>query len=215
MTKEEIGALLEAEESDSLERKTAIQDRDVARTFCAFANDLPARGGGWLILGQAPDKTIQGLNGDADKLQQTLARIARERCRPAIPIGIQVEMLDGKQVAFVRIDASVARPHVFGECFVRVGSTTRDATDAEIITMRQTFHNAKLRQLQQWIARGDRKVRLQRTRAHNAGEAYLVDANENWISVTLPSGDTITIPLEEVQIGFHWLDALPLIQWFH
>lgn len=141
--------------SDRLERKASLSDSDAIRdTFIQFANDLAARGGGYLIVGQAPNKSLAGLTVNDDEAQQKLADIARTRCRPAIPIVVECHSVDGARIAIVDVRASAARPHFIGNCYVRVGSTKRAATDAEIVALIHAGTNPKLAELQSWLADG-------------------------------------------------------------
>ncbi len=63
MNAKDIEKLLAAEESETLERKEGFDPKDVGKALTAFANDLYGHGVGWLILGQAADKSIVGLAG--------------------------------------------------------------------------------------------------------------------------------------------------------
>lgn len=155
MTSEQIRKLLEQDESDRLERKASLSDADAIRdTLIQFANDLAQRGGGHLIMGQAPDKTIVGLTVSDDEAQRKIADIARTRCRPAIPVTIECHEVEGHKIAVVDVKASAARPHFTGNCYVRVGSTKRAATDAEIMALRYAGSNPKIAELQSWLADG-------------------------------------------------------------
>ena len=61
MNEELLTQLLKSEESEQIERKASLSDTDAIRdSFIQFANDINNRGIGWVIVGQAPDKSMVG-----------------------------------------------------------------------------------------------------------------------------------------------------------
>ena len=139
LTEQQVDEVLRAEESEGIERKSSHRDSDSLRdSFVALANDLAGRARSWIIIGQDPKMNLVGLSVSDDELQRVVSDIARNKCFPALAFSIEFHTRDNKRVAFGEIRASVARPHFAGRCLVRIGSTNRQATDAEIISLRQT-----------------------------------------------------------------------------
>ena len=84
--KTDIERLLASDESEVIERKESLSDKDGIRdAMIYFANDLAGKGIGWLIIGQSPDKDVKGLKVSNDEAKRIIADIARNSCRPAIP----------------------------------------------------------------------------------------------------------------------------------
>ncbi len=177
-------------------------------------------GGGWLILGQAPDKSIVGLTRDPDKIQRDIADIGRVQCSPAIAVSVQIYPKGGKQLALVEVRASPARPHFAGIAWVRMGSTTRRAHDAEIILLRGIAENRKVALLKRWLDEGKREVFLRQLpapgerldRSPFLERVELVEVNENWIVVKY-GGRLQAYPLNEINWGFDPTNDLPEIRW--
>jgi Putative DNA-binding domain len=211
MTTEQVQKLLQAEESDRLERKASLSDTDAIRdTFIQFANDLAGRGGGHLIVGQAPDKSITRLIVGDDEAQQRLADIARNRCRPAIPITVECHLISTARIAIVDIRASAARPHFTGNCYVRVGSTKRAATDAEIVALRYAGANPKIAELQGWLADGKTTITtLQLAKDPMRGSAFtgvmkLLEVRANYIVLQSGSERPVTLPISEFDTAWDY-----------
>jgi len=209
MTQEKVDELLAAEESETLERKRGLDDSEVCQALIAFANDQAGRGRGWLILGQAPDKKIVGLRIGKDKAQLRIANIAKDRCRPAIPVSIEIAEREGKAVAIVEVRASGARPHFYGNAWVRVGSQTRRATDAEIVLMRAAAADRKVALLVRWFNEGKKDVILWQLpapgmplqKSPNVSQAVMVDISEDWVVLDL-GGRRLALPFAEFNVGY-------------
>jgi hypothetical protein len=218
MTPEQVKELLRSDESDRLERKASLSDSDAIRdTFIQFANDLAARGGGYLIVGQAPNKSLAGLTVNDDEAQQKLADIARTRCRPAIPIVVECHSVDGARIAIVDVRASAARPHFTGNCYVRVGSTKRAATDAEIVALRHAGTNPKLAELQSWLADGKTNIttvqmpKEPRNSSPYIGSMKLVEVRANYIVLQSGNEPPVTLPIEGFDTAWDYRNNRPQI----
>jgi len=99
---EELNRLLSADETDTLERKASLADNEgIRNSMIAFANDLAGRGGGTIIIGQNPDKTVVGLKVGGDEAQRTISHLARTRCYPAIHLIIEICEHKAKSLAIV------------------------------------------------------------------------------------------------------------------
>jgi hypothetical protein len=217
---EHIEKLLGTEESEALERKQGFDDGEICKAILAFANDLYERGAGWLILGQAPDKTIVGLRIGGDEAERRISDIARNRCTPAVPVSIETYQRDGKTTVVVEVRKSPARPHFDGKAWVRMGSTTRLATDAEIMLMRVTEENLKIALLKRWLEEGKTTVvfwqlparGLDFSRSPGAAQAKLLDVNENWVVLDM-AGTKRAFPFSEFELAYDYNQNLPQIRY--
>ncbi len=220
MTPQEIETLLAAEESETFERKQGFEEDEIRKAIIAFANDLYGRGCGCLVVGQARDKTITGLKISGDAAQQRITDIARNSCSPAIPVSVQIYEKNDKRVAIVEVRKSPARPHFAGKAWVRMGCTTRLATDAEIILMRAVEENRKVALLKRWMDTGMSTVIFWQLpapgqsfdRAPRVERAQLLDVDENWVVLDM-GGIKRTFPFSEFDLGFDFNEGLPQIRY--
>jgi len=217
---EQIDELLTAEESETLERKQSLDTEGLCKSMIAFANDMYGRGCGWVIVGQAPDKSIAGLRVGDDEAQRIISDIARNRCTPAIPVSVECLQKEGKRLAIIEVRASPARPHFSGKAWVRMGSTTRQATDAEIILLRAVQENRKIALLKRWLDEGKTTVVLWQmaapgydfARSPGAQQVKLLDVNENWIVLHVGTMKR-AFPYDEFNVGWDPEQNLPQIRY--
>lgn len=139
------------DETERIEAKTGSEvGKSVLETVCAFANE-PNLGGGWLLLGVAPDENalfpgyvVVGVE-DPDKLASNLASQAASMFNFPLRLDIQTETLEGKPVLVVfvpEVEAS-SKPVFFnaqglpGGAFRRIGSTDQHCTEDDLIALYQ------------------------------------------------------------------------------
>lgn len=135
MTKTELRELIELGESSGVELKSdSVRPEQLAREMAALLN----LEGGHILLGVEDDRTITGLNRLPEKAEEWLMNVARDHVRPAIiPYWEAIEIETGKAVGIVTLPADgpdkpyKAKRGSAWVTVVRVGTTTRDATDAE------------------------------------------------------------------------------------
>lgn len=214
---EQLNRLLQADESDTLERKASLADNEgIRNSMIAFANDLAGRGGGTIIVGQNPDKTVLGLKISGDEAQQRISNIARTRCYPAIHVVIDIFEHNAERVAIVEVKASVARPHFRGECYLRQGSTNRVATDAEIMAMRAATIDPKVRQLLKWQQEGKTKLSCVQLPVGTWGRATveLAEVTETYVALRYNPTFTMTVSLAELNLGYDSKNQQPQVT-FH
>lgn len=141
MTETDLLALIANHEEDHLELTTSLTDRDkYCEAVCAFANDLPQRGPGWLVIGVDNSRIIAGLTM-SDKFIASLGDIRSDGRILPIP-AISVEKLATAQgeVAVVTVQPSDMPPVRFnGRVFIRVGPRRGIASEHEerILTERR------------------------------------------------------------------------------
>lgn len=211
MTSEQVQKLLASEEVETIERKKGLDPNEVCQALIAFANDLAERGCGWLILGQGPDKSIVGLKMGKDRAQQRVADIARNRCKPAIPVSIEPYEVEGKTILIVEARTSVARPHFDGDAWVRIGSTTRRATDSEIVLMRAAQSERKVALAHRWLRDGKKEVVLVTVESRDRCRAALKDVTEDWVVLDL-GGKPRAIPWGELTLSYDYENDRPEIR---
>jgi ATP-dependent DNA helicase RecG len=117
-------------ETASLEFKSSARDHDkIAKAICALANDLPARGGGDLLVGVNDDGTP---TGNVDVSDAELRRLSEFRNsgrildRPSIVV--ERAMFAREPIIRIHVEAAIAPPVRFdGVAYVRSGPKTERA----------------------------------------------------------------------------------------
>ena len=131
MTNQELEQLLQDMESDRVERKASLSDRDkIRQAICAFANDLPNH--------QLPGVVFVGVNDDGsctnlaitDELLLTLASMKSDgNIVPFPAMTVQKQTLNHCEVAVIVVQPSDAPPVRYnGRVWVRVGPRRAQAT---------------------------------------------------------------------------------------
>jgi len=127
MSDQELEALLRDLESDRVERKRTISDREnIKRTICAFANDRPGHGTpGILFIGVTDQGKCAGIE-ITDELLTTLASFRQEGLIVPLPsMAVRKQTVCGCELVVVEVEPSHAPPVRFkGQVWVRVGPTT-------------------------------------------------------------------------------------------
>lgn len=134
MDDQELERLLRDTESDRVERKASLADRDkIRQAICAFANDLPGYGQpGVLFIGVQDDGSCAGLT-ITDELLRTLADMRSDgNIVPFPALTVQKRVLAGCEVAVVLVMPSDDPPVRYqGRIWVRVGPRRAVATEQE------------------------------------------------------------------------------------
>lgn len=134
LSNEELLALFRLDETDRVERKESLADRDrVRQAICAFANDLPGhRLPGVVFVGQRDDRTCAGLRID-DALLTLLSGFRSEGLLQPFPVmSVRRATLDGCEVAVVEVEPSDNPPvQLDGRVWIRVGPRRALATAEE------------------------------------------------------------------------------------
>ena len=135
MNKTELTGLIGNGESSGVEfKRDDIQPERLARELAAFLN----LEGGHILLGVEDDGEVTGLVRPARETEERMMEIAHTHVRPAtIPYWSTVDCGEGRIVGVVSLSADAPdKPYKAkrGSAWmtqVRVGTTTRDATDEE------------------------------------------------------------------------------------
>jgi ATP-dependent DNA helicase RecG len=115
-------------------KRDDVQPERLAKEMAALLN----LEGGHILLGVDDDRTVSGLTRSPKQAEEWVMEVARAHLRPAaIPFWETIEWHDGKVVGVISLPADAPdKPYKAkrGSAWVtqmRVGTTTRDATDAE------------------------------------------------------------------------------------
>jgi ATP-dependent DNA helicase RecG len=134
MTDLELEALLADLESDRVERKQSLSDKDkIRQAICAFANDLPNhQAPGVLFVGARDDGSCAGLP-ITDELLLSLAHMRSDGNIVPIPsITVQKKTVNGCVLAVIVVQPSDAPPvRLDGRVLIRVGPRRALATPEE------------------------------------------------------------------------------------
>lgn len=134
LTDEQLEQLARDLESDRVERKEAVTDRDkLAQAVCAFANDLPGHGlPGYLLIGVTDKGRPSGLR-ITDELLRDLGGLREDgNVLPLPSITVGKRLLDGAEIAVVEVMPSQAPPVRYkGTPWIRVGPRRALATPEE------------------------------------------------------------------------------------
>ena len=135
MNRTELAELIHHRENSGVEfKRDDITPQKLAKEMAALLN----LEGGYILLGVEKDRSISGLTRESEKAEEWVMEAARTHLRPAtIPYWETLDWGEGKIVGVVSLPADAPdKPYKCrrGPAWVtqiRVGSTTRDATDDE------------------------------------------------------------------------------------
>ena len=119
-------------ETQWVERKESFDPKEVRKTLVGFANSVREGECAVLFIG-ATDKGGRhpGVK-NVDEVQRWAWESAQNNCYPPIPIRLVhfTAQVEGKSVDIVAVEIppNRGRPHFVGKAYVRIGSTTMDAT---------------------------------------------------------------------------------------
>jgi ATP-dependent DNA helicase RecG len=130
----ELEALLNDLESDRVERKESLSDREkIRQAICAFANDLPNhQKAGVLFIGVKDDGGFSGIE-ITDQLLRDLGGFAREGTLLPMPfLTVEKRHLRGHDIAVAVVQPADAPPVRYkGRVWIRIGPRRAGATPEE------------------------------------------------------------------------------------
>lgn len=147
-TYNEFLSLIEQGENNAIEFKSVnVRPESLAKELVAFSNST----GGVILLGVEDSGQISGIgnsngNGNSKKnLEEWVMNIARNNVIPAISVILESLLVEDKTILFIRIPKGRDKPYqTLNYLFlIRVGSTNRVATQAELMRLFQqsgVFH---------------------------------------------------------------------------
>lgn len=139
-TEQELLEIVAQGESASAEFKMLpVRPESLAKEIVALANG----GGGVILLGVDDSGQIGGLD-DAKDYEEWVMNIARNNVSPSLAVGFSSYTIQQKNIAVVSVPKGSDKPYQTGEQYlIRVGSTNRRATQAELLRLFQAagiFH---------------------------------------------------------------------------
>ena len=147
MTKTELLELVANGENSGVEFKSdVIDNRDLAKEVVALANLR----GGRILLGVRPDGTIGGLAKKASDIEEWVMQACRDKVRPEINPYFEIirDVADGRELAALRVEQGWNVHHVWHNShrtyYVRVGSTSREASPEELARLFQQRRGFRL-----------------------------------------------------------------------
>lgn len=137
LTRDDLAALIAAGEDSFTEfKESATTPSDVAKEMCAFANTAEGR----ILIGVDDDLQIVG---DEEWDEERAMNVARTSIDPpVIPTYQRLIWEEGREVAVIGVEEGPEKPYArrMGESrhyYVRVGSTSRQASQEELIRLTQ------------------------------------------------------------------------------
>jgi len=140
-----IAELIAQGENNAVEFKSAqVRAESIAKEMVAFSNTQ----GGVLLIGVEDNGDVTGM-GEREGVGEWLANIARENVLPPIDPKIEIIDFQGKSIVKIEIEKGKDKPYQTNkhQFLIRVGSTNRTATQAELMRLFQqsgVFHYDRL-----------------------------------------------------------------------
>lgn len=131
LTTEELARLLKDLESDRVERKASLADRDrIREAICAFSNDLPGHGSpGVIFVGAHDDGGCANLTITDDLLLKISNFRGEGTIQPLPSFRVEKRIVDECELVVVEVEPNSAPPVRFrGRTWVRLGPSGRIAT---------------------------------------------------------------------------------------
>ncbi len=131
-----IAELITQGENSAVEFKSAqVRAESIAKELVAFSNTQ----GGVLLIGVEDNGEVSGIDSDVDATEEWIANIARENVIPPIVPKIEKSIFQGKNIIKIDIGKGRDKPYQTNkhQFLIRVGSTNRTATQAELMRLFQ------------------------------------------------------------------------------
>jgi len=151
LTDAELIARLTQTEDSFVERKSKSDKGGWLKTVVAFANSVPVGLPAVLFIGVNDDGQIAE-SVDTEKAMQIFSDFIGEHAWPPVYSLARDLTHHGRSCIAVIVPGSPERPHFAGKAFVRAGTQTKEASDAqytELIASR----NSKVSEILAWIGR--------------------------------------------------------------
>ncbi len=131
ITAKELEELIARGENSGVEfKRDDIRPEQLAKEIVAFLNFK----GGRIVLGIGDDGTIHGLT--RTDVEEWVMNICTHHVHPRVIPYYEIVLMNGKKVAIITVDMGLSKPYVLRHAqresvFIRVGSTSRQATREE------------------------------------------------------------------------------------
>jgi len=140
MTPQEWAEALRGESERVEWKETDRKAEELLRAACALANDLGGSGrDGFILLGVRNDGTLVGADTSDEAIQRITNRLSSTKIQPTPSISVLKGEGDQSELLAVRVAPYLVPPvvRVDGIAWVRVGTTTRRATDADLTRLQE------------------------------------------------------------------------------
>lgn len=132
---DKIKNLIDQGENQSVEfKEQEVHTNSIAKEIAAFANTQ----GGSLLIGVTDQGRICGVD-DSKNWEEWAANISRHNIIPSIRVDYSAVKIDNKQVIIIDVPKGMDKPYQTNKnfYFIRIGSTSRAATQGELMRMFQ------------------------------------------------------------------------------
>lgn len=205
LTEQDLLDRLKSGEHNFVERKPKADPQEIKKAVVAFANTVRNPNEGVLFIG-VEDKTGKptGELGDMDSARRK-TRKAIDSCYPPIDTYMRTFKVDGKDVIAVVVPESLKAPHFVGKAFVRVGDTSKEASDEQLQVLVED-RLSQARELRKWI---DKQVTIYREDQGTANRlgginkehGVLKEVTAHWITwEELKTNILRSVPLDGVRL---------------
>jgi len=160
LTNEEILLKLAQQEDSFVERKSRNDVNDCLRTAVAFANSTPIGYPAIMFVGVTDNGDIETI-ADLDKLQWSISERV-SKAYPTIYTETRILEKDGKKLLAVLVPGSPDRPHFAGPSFIRDGSKSIPASEAQFKTL-IAQRESKAYEILQWKGKHVTLIRKPKT----------------------------------------------------
>lgn len=137
-----------AAESQRVEWKQSAKDAgEILQAACAFANDLAGNGQpGYLVIGVDKRGSAVGADASDEALQKLVNRLTSTRILPNPSFSVDALEHQGQTIVIVSVEPYPVPPIVKfdGVPWVRVGTSTRRATDADLVRLHERRPESRL-----------------------------------------------------------------------
>jgi hypothetical protein len=195
-------------EDNFIERKSSFDKNELREAAVAFANTLPEGQTGVIFYGVLPDGALKGMNGqNLDSLQKTIADYLSKDCIPPIEFQTKVLLKDEKEILSVVIYSSKRKPHFPCKSWVRIGSETKQMSEAkfeELIAAR----NGKTEKVLSWKNQTV-TVKYLEFRAQMGGRSFPFDSG--WKECNVVDCDAHFITLKKLSSATIFSEPLELV----
>jgi hypothetical protein len=203
----DIERLRKSTEDHFVERKSFGDWRkDSVKTLVAFANSLPIGRPGFFFIGVKDNGEVEAREHNLDQIQRTLAA-QLQPVYPRLTYTVKGLREGERNYLVVIIHGSAQRPHFSGPSFVREGSQTKEASDAQYRAL-IAERSSRVYEMRKWIGREVSYAIL----GGNTLTMGLVDCNEFFFTFREASGRVASLPIERVQLSHdHDANRLKLV----
>lgn len=206
LSDQDLMARLKNFEDNFVERKTSGDHSDWLKTVVGFANSTPVGYPAVLFIGVRDDGTPEdGLN--LDRLQQSFAKKMNDAYPPIYFVAKILES-NGKQLLAVVVPGSASRPHFAGPSYIRRGSRTEAASEAQYDEL-LTARHGKSGEILKWLGKRISIDWMRVEAIHMMGpvertqEQVVAGCNVFYVTVADQIGwPGSSIPLRRVEVSF-------------